>query len=45
MKLNKHESYKSCPISYPKKCQNPNPRNTQVRDITLAARIPRHKGK
>ena len=28
-----------------KKCQNPNPRNAQVRDITLAARIPRHKGK
>ena len=26
-------------------CQNPNPGNAQVKDITLAARIPTHKGK
>ena len=45
MKLNKHESFKSCPIPHPKHMPNPNPGNAQVKDITLAARIPTHKGK
>ena len=45
MALNKCESYKSYLFLVLKTCQNQNPGEDQLRDVSLAARHPSHQNK
>lgn len=45
MRLSKYQSYKSYPIPCPKNVRNPNPKDTQLRDKSLATRYPPHQSK